>query len=1363
MSQLAKQTVLCDWYEQEPTRLVFLERLRKCDVIKSLIDLVPAYAAAIPDTKPIPDGLASAASCKVLYPAIAEVLRTTRQFLSQPIALFFDDVQWIDPGTKDVLSYLIDEDVPVLIIVAFRDQSTQNTFTINSMLQSQSLELRDPIGLSLHEFTEKDVTSFIDQIPLPEDQKHVLSRFLYEQTGGNQFYIRFRLSMMAETGALKYSDTQRCWILDKGLFGVGVQVNREDVVEYCIQVLNTLEKDVIGILSRIAMTPQGKTISEYASIFRNEKGVLAVSASNGCSVEEAINNAAKVAVMKGILFHNKSGFSFSHDRLQQCAVQCLSSNEVSEIRFYLGIQGLEVVDSEMERSFDVLQNFFEARELVTDPELILRIGKLAAQASSLYITAGSLAAFDRILDFVRELLETLRDENSDVSTLEVRLLVSHHQIKYLMNDVDAAESLFRLVQSHLKTATDIRDAYFSRITLLANTDSNLAAIETCANCLEKLGDFSLPTGLVLPDGEPAAIVQKVKQMIQAMYAKNPSCDAEGIAGLLPASSDEDHNFQVEILISCIGSAYVIGRFDLYMYIPAVAVLKILEKGITRSSGHAFSVLGFALCAVFGDNFGAEVAMLGNYVVERFAYPIAVCRSLCLTGISVVYDERYEHLASKHLYRSYAAGRTAHDLLWACYSVFILLTMLFFEGIRLSEIVETLEDLYAYALSDGHQLLAQHGCKIALHTAMILIEGKPLESPVFHFSLPADEASAGIPLLVFAHGATSVICLYFEHKLQVAWKLITELVDQKLEDASPGLPPKYFFNTYAVVVAHAVLVEAATGEDGEDSTPLNEATRKRLIEVMRACSATLKKLNEMAPFFTPFARIAEACLMDVVDDKPLEALKLFDSVSRYALEEKKGKHFDLVALSQLESARICRKLQLPSMQHSYTREAKLTLEAWDARHAASLYGKDADGIFSVADGEDAGSSSGVTSSEKQSNSTPTVHINFSSEHKSTATMSSSMKRRYDALDFEAILASASHISSAHTFDDLCEKLSTTLLKHSTATRLLLLMRQGESGDLTPVAECTSKGLISSPRDLNRAKHSQSIVRISDKLKDSVVVAAAQDESPYCFESYVQESGVQSISSLPIIYQNSVIAIVYVEHKYLKGAFTTEIMATLTLLGQHVASAIVNARLLRDVRVRSAQLEQSHAFLAKAVRVKDTILSNTSHEFRSPLNGIIGLNEGVLSSDVELHPEVQHCAETTLKMSKQLLALVGDILDMSKLDESSLVLNYELCYLRPIVEEIFAVSKATNASVTLENNVPDGFEILADPLRLKQILLNVISNGVKFSPDGKVEVTAELCEDEKVFTITIQDNGIGIAPAQLDVSGRCLNFFMFVFAY
>jgi predicted ATPase/GAF domain-containing protein len=1215
MSRLVYQTVQSKEFSNVELRGAFLDRLRKCDVLRSLVDIVPAYAKLITTTAPIPEAIGNEVR-HILYPAIAHVLIETRKFCGKPIFAFFDDVQWIDPGTKGVLSYLLEHNVPILMVVAYRDRSSQSTFAIESLFSrgdTKSLPIQ-PVGLSLHDLREEDTREIIDYLALSDKDKNTLSSALFKQTEGNPFFLRFRLSTMAETGALAYDVDSRMWRLDKSRVALTTAVTADDVVEYCAATLRTLDYEVTSVLCRLAMVPQGRSIDEYTATLEHEKGLVALAKSKSSTVAEVIRAAVTLSVQKSLMYHGGRGFRFAHDRLQEAAAQCASPQEAAAIHYYLGGKALPTGQYSSEQAYQVLAHFSKSREFVTDPDLILRIGALVPEICAFYVTAGSHEQLDGMLRFARELLLKLDDEKtkSDAfSSLEVRLLIAHHRIKFLMNDIDAAEMLFDNVRPRLRTPAEIRDAYEVRISLLINSASHHKAIEATAEALALLDERSLPKELVLPDGQPAALVDEVTQEIKEIFAERPNSDAMQVANSLAVSEDENHSFRVEIMISVMPSMYLIGRFDLYIYVPTLACRSILKNGVTRSAGNAFCVLGFALAAIFGDSFGAEVAMVGKHLVDRFDNRVCTCRAYCISGIAVIFDQRYEQLASRLLYAAYTAGRTAHDIVWANYSIYLLAGMYIFEGVALPTILDNLQNLNAYATSSGHQALTQGGLRSTLHTVSILMQGKSKEGPVFHFTIPNDEITKAQPLLGLSHGTLALVALFFDEKLEIAWQIVLEILANGLDKSAPGLPIFFVFHLYAAVVAHGVLVGSVASGDGEgEPRSISEENRDKLKEVMKSSSKIFDNLNGMAPIFTPFAHVTKACVADAIDDKPLDALQLFESAMSYVSKEKPGKQFDVVAISQIISASICQRAKLTSIQAAYYSSAICTLEKWGAQYVAdrlsreiesytgcgsqstnditntgtaqagSAYSLNSDGLnlLKSADPVASGSAGRLT--------TPPIE-----QFRSSNTQSSDTK----APDFASVLTIASYITSFSSFDELTEKLSSTLLKQATATRFLLLMRHSETGVLEPITQYTLEGL--SPPDTTRnANYSLPIVKVTEQFEEIVVVHSAQQESPYCFQPYIQESGVCSVAALPIIYQNSLVAIIYMEHAFTQGVFTPERMETMALLGQHVASAIVNTRLLRDVRKRTTQLEQSHAFLAKALRVKDTILSNTSHEFR-----------------------------------------------------------------------------------------------------------------------------------------------------------------------
>jgi signal transduction histidine kinase/FixJ family two-component response regulator len=576
----------------------------------------------------------------------------------------------------------------------------------------------------------------------------------------------------------------------------------------------------------------------------------------------------------------------------------------------------------------------------------------------------------------------------------------------------------------------------------------------------------------------------------------------------------------------------------------------------------------------------------------------------------------------------------------------------------------------------------------------------------------------------------------------------------LDQSAPGLPIFFIFHLYAAVVAHDILVGSMVSGEGEDvSHLLSEDDREKLKEVMKSSSKIFDNLNGMAPIFTPFAHVAKACIADVIDDKPLDALQLFESAVTYISKEKPGKHWDIVAMSQLISASICRRAKLTSIQAVYFSSAICTLEQWGAHHVAERLSKEIES-YTGSGSHSANTGSSQAGSAHLLNSVDRVVLGSSG--RLTTPSSEQFRPSYTprsdpkhAPDFASVLTIASYITSFSSFDELTEKLSSTLLKQATATRFLLLMRHPETGVLEPTAQYTLEGL-STPDTLRNANYSASIVKVTEQLQEIVVIHSAQQERPYCFQPYIKESGVCSVASLPIIYQNSLVAIIYMEHEFTQGVFTMEIMSTMALLGQHVASAIVNARLLRDVRKRTEQLEQSHAILAKALRVKDTILSNTSHELRTPLNGIIGLNECILTSGVALDPEVKSCMDTTLVLAQDLLSLVSDILDMSHVNEGALRLNYKSTSLHTLVKNVLDVTKFTSKNIRLVNEVSKAFpEIMVDPARFKQIIFNLTANALKFTSEGSVTIASELLDDERMVMIKVTDTGIGIDPAHFDL--------------
>jgi signal transduction histidine kinase len=245
------------------------------------------------------------------------------------------------------------------------------------------------------------------------------------------------------------------------------------------------------------------------------------------------------------------------------------------------------------------------------------------------------------------------------------------------------------------------------------------------------------------------------------------------------------------------------------------------------------------------------------------------------------------------------------------------------------------------------------------------------------------------------------------------------------------------------------------------------------------------------------------------------------------------------------------------------------------------------------------------------------------------------------------------------------------------------------------------------------------------------------------------------AVPLKYANRVIGVLNLEAEH-RDAFPEDEIAVLEALANQIAVSMHNADTFKALENANRDLAQATLQANQANTLKSRFLLNASHKLRTPLNAVIGYSEAILSGVYGEMPEkILDRERRILENGRVLQALVEDMLDLSAIETGQMQLNLQWVELRPLLAEVMNAARAlyqttyTGHTLTLQLDL----DHLAEPLppvwadldRLRYILINLMSNAVKFTPSGEVVMSADF--DDETVRIHVRDTGPGISEDEL----------------
>jgi predicted ATPase/signal transduction histidine kinase/CheY-like chemotaxis protein len=1020
-----------------------------------------------------------------------------------------------------------------------------------------------------------------------------------------------------------------------------------------------------------------------------------------------ISSCLSIAVNDGLFTNQDMDYRFQHDRILDAAYKLVPAKEKKNLHHKIGSYFLKTTSNDELQSkiFFIITHLNHGIDIVSSQ-------KEKDEIANLNLLAGKKAkestAFSTAAEHFKIGTELLaKDSWKKNYRLTYQLYRERSECEFLCANFELAEQLSNIIIQKAKSNIDLADMYVVKMNLYTSVGKFNKAVDLGITGLKMFG-----VKLKLRPSRFSILLELVKTRWNRGLVK-----IEDLIEL-PEMTDPEQ-LAVTRMMNAMAAAAFVTDANLIAFLILKGLNIYFRYGNTSFSSFGYTGVGFVIGSISG-NYGTSLKYgeLALKINEKFDNRQFRCKSVFSFAYFIQPWCKHAKYSIPLLKESYSYGVEAGDLTFAGYAITTVANYRMIIGDNLGDIFLELKTYKNFILEAKDSFSINVYYKLSQFFTTLKGELPGSEQGDIYKSeerFLSDENLSEI----FTVLSLEMISAFIFNKYHRCLELASEL------EIIIEIPQNTLW-----VVEHAFYYCLTITALYHDADP---GKKKKYLKILRKKKKLIKRRARNCPenFHHKYLLIkAETARIKGKNEKA------FDYYNQAINSSRKNGYTNIEAVANELAARFQLARGCKRTAKAYINDACFCYEKWGAIGKVEAMQNKYQQLM-------------PQSGEK-------------GHHVTTTNTLTDITSTIQLFDIQTVIKAAQAISSEVIIEQLLAKFIKIMMENAGAQKGVLLIEKQDT--LLVEAECLidqdETELFSSIPIEESKSVPEAIVRLVSRTMESVVLDDASREAMFSDDQYVQTVQPVSVCCIPIIHQDKMAAILYLENNLSRGAFTRQRQDVLALLAAQAAISLNNAFFYTELenkinhgtsQLQQANLDQKQAnedlekartVLDCATRTKAEFLANMSHEIRTPLNSIISAAQ--LTAQELLSERAKRFVEIVNSSGDQLLKLINDILDFSKIEADKVELENQpfiLDGLLDLIMESFsplAVEKYIKFKIELLPETPRA--LIGDPFRIKQILTNFLDNCLRLTdPGGEISILISSAESG-YLKFTIKDAGL-----------------------